>query len=104
MRGSLNPVSSDQRPEADVAVGMLADRLQQRGHRLRGRGAAHGAAGRHARGVVEVAELADGLRGSVRRVRGVGPRSCAEHQEPRASHARTKQDQGEQRDADGYQP
>ena len=56
----------DRGPEADVAVGVLADRLQQRRHRLRRGRAANRAAGRHARRVVEVAELVDRRRGSAR--------------------------------------
>ena len=66
-----------QRPEADEAVGVFADRLQQRRHRLRDGRAADRAAGGHAGGVVEIAELVDGgadLSGEA----GVGPRSCAD--------------------------
>ena len=49
----------DQRPISNVAVGMLGDRLQQRGHRLGGGGSADGSRCRGPCVVVEIAELVD---------------------------------------------
>ena len=58
--GIAEPREQDERFEANVTIGMLADRLEQCRHGNRARGAPDGAAGFHPRRIIEVAQLRDG--------------------------------------------